>query len=158
MAALPPSASVAKAGAAWWGYQQPAPARILIVDDDETVRKVSAIVMAQWGFDVDTADDGETGWKALCGSNYDLVITDNDMPRLTGLELIKRMRAVSSNLPCILVSGRPPEPEKILAEIIQPGAFLPKPFQPAELMAKAERLLLAKMESMLNEIRPSAPV
>ena len=155
---MPPSASVAKAGAAWWGYQQPAPARILIVDDDETVRKVSAIVMAQWGFEVDTADDGETGWKALCDSSYDLVITDNDMPRLTGLELIKRMRAVSSNLPCILVSGRPPEPERLLVEIIRPGAFLPKPFLPAELMAKAERLLLAKMEGMLNEIRLSDPV
>ncbi len=125
--------------------------RVLVVDDDENMLQLYEDLMARRGCEVDTADDGEAGWTALCRSNYDLVITDNDMPRLTGLELIKRLRAVSFDLPCILVSGQLPGPEMVLVQIIKPGAVLSKPVLLAVLMASVEKFLLAETECPLND-------
>jgi DNA-binding response OmpR family regulator len=152
-----PSASPAVAAASRLGDQSPPPSRVLIVDDDKDMRQLCEDLMAGWGCEVDTADNGETGWKAIClsGYGYDLVITDHDMPRLTGLELIKRMRAASFDLPCLLVSGRLPGEKTTLARIIKPGSVLSKPFQPAVLLASAEKLLRVKMKNLLSEERPS---
>src|SRR5689334_19643597 len=61
--------------------------RILVVDDELGIRQVSAAVLGCSGYDVDTAEDGEAGWNALQTKNYDLLITDNNMPKLTGVEL-----------------------------------------------------------------------
>jgi two-component system OmpR family response regulator len=128
--------------AARWSRQAPASNRVLVVDDDEVMREFSAMIMGRLGLQVDTADDGETGWKAICLSSYALVVTDHDMPRLTGLALIKRVRAASLDLPCILVSGLLPWPEETLVQLIQPGAVLRKPFRPEVLVARAESLLM----------------
>ncbi|HWA10075.1 MAG TPA: response regulator [Opitutaceae bacterium] len=149
----PPPAQ--RSDATWWGYEQPLSMRVLVIDDDREVRQLSANLMAGLGFEVDTADDGETAWKAICFSSYDLIITDNDMPRLSGLELIRRMRSMSLEVPCILVSGMMPGPEEVLAEVVKPGAVLAKPFKPAALMHQAEDLLVAQMERILSEKKSS---
>ena len=64
-------------------------------------------------YQVDTAADGEEGWKALhavshAPDSYDLLITDHDMPGLSGLDLVKRLRAVHIALPVILATGKLP--------------------------------------------------
>ena len=69
------------------------PIRVLVVDDDESVRAVSVRVLQLAGYKVDTASDGEAGWEALRRDVFHLLITDNCMPRLSGLELIVRLRA-----------------------------------------------------------------
>jgi YesN/AraC family two-component response regulator len=58
---------------------------------------------------VDTAEDGEFGWEALQAKNYDLLITDNNMPKVSGLELVKKLRSARMALPVILASGAMPE-------------------------------------------------
>ena len=65
--------------------------RILVVDDDSDIRFLNAEVLKQSGYEADTAEDGEAAWKTLHAvsydaSSYDLLITDHDMPRLTGLD------------------------------------------------------------------------
>jgi CheY-like chemotaxis protein len=118
------------------------PKQILVIDDDKDVRVLVALTITQAGFQADTAEDGEKGWEALCSTNYDLVITDHEMPNLTGLKLIERMREVSIEPPCILISANPPLPESTLNKIVHRGAVLPKPFSQTELIEKVFGLLL----------------
>jgi DNA-binding response OmpR family regulator len=115
--------------------------QILIVDDEPEIRDLVARTVMGVGFRADTAEDGEKGWAALCQTNYDLLITDHDMPRLKGLALIKRLRAISSDKPCILMSGSLPEPEPMLKKFVLPGVVMAKPFSPSVLIEKVRDLL-----------------
>ena len=65
------------------------PQRILVVEDDAQIRRLNTEVLMESGFQVDAAEDGVAAWQALNTSRYDLMITDNNMPIVTGLELIK---------------------------------------------------------------------
>lgn len=120
----------------------PFPKQILVIDDDEVVRELVARTVTQAGFQADTAGDGEEGWTALCTTTYDLVITDHSMPKLTGLKLIERMRAVSIEPPCILITASLPLPEPILRQIVHRGTVLEKPFLPSDLIERVYGLLL----------------
>jgi CheY-like chemotaxis protein len=120
---------------------------ILVVDDDPTHRALVESVVTGAGFEVHTAGDGEEAWEALCRLKYALLITDHEMPRLKGLDLIERLRAVSEAPPCILISGSLPKAEWILREVVRPGAFLPKPFTIPELLGTIFRLLGQRTES-----------
>ena len=75
--------------------------RILVVDDDVSVRQLTTELLIRAGFVVDAATDGATGWEALQAKQYDLVITDNFMPKLTGIEMVKKIHAGNMNLPVI---------------------------------------------------------
>jgi DNA-binding response OmpR family regulator len=116
-------------------------AHILLVDDDPAVRGTVAFLLEGAGYRVGCAADGEAGWHALCADGSDLLITDHEMPKLTGLELLRRVRAVSHDLPAILMSGCPPRGEVDLESLLQPGAVLPKPFSVAALLATVQELL-----------------
>ncbi len=119
-----------------------APQRILVVDDDTNIRELCFQVLIGSGYRVDTAEDGEVGWRVLHAvrhdpDSYDLLITDNNMPRLTGLQLIKRLLAARMKVPVILASGSTPEE----VESLQLAAVLPKPFAPAELLEAVAEVL-----------------
>src|ERR1039458_9853176 len=79
--------------------------RILVADDDEDIRYLLSTVLAGAGYDVNAASDGQQAWEALLHGHYDLLVTDNDMPRLTGIELIGRIRKEGMSLPVIIASG-----------------------------------------------------
>jgi two-component system sensor histidine kinase and response regulator WspE len=80
--------------------------RILVADDSLTVRETQRKILAAHGYRVDTAIDGIDGWNLLKSGEYDLVITDVDMPRLDGIGLLKRIRADAQlqRLPTMIVS------------------------------------------------------
>jgi CheY-like chemotaxis protein len=118
------------------------PKSILVVDDERALRELVADAVTRLGFRAHMARDGEEGWEALCITTYDLLITDHEMPRLTGLALIKRLRTVSMKPPCILTSGSLPMPESLLKKIVHPGAVLPKPFSVTKLIEKVHGLLM----------------
>ena len=122
-------------------HQPLSPKRILVVDDEMFVRQLISDVLVDSGYHVDTAKDGEAGWKALHAArhapeSYHLLITDNNMPKLSGIELIRKLRAERVALPIILASGTPPtELERAdLTESLQPVAILIKPFSISDLM------------------------
>ena len=79
--------------------------RILVADDDENTRLLYSMVLSRAGYDVGNAADGEEAWAALGCVHYDLLLTDHHMPRLTGLELVARMRDARMDLPVIVSSG-----------------------------------------------------
>ena len=70
-----------------------------------TFRNLNAEVLARNGYHVDTAEDGVSGWRALKDQRYDILITDNTMPGVTGLELVKKLRSEDMMLAVILASG-----------------------------------------------------
>jgi len=136
-----------------------APSRILVVDDDSEIREIIAVFLRRAAHQVDTANDGGAGWVALCANAYDLLITDHMMPKLTGLELVRRLRAVPRALPCILISGEPPWHEADLWSLMQPGAVVQKPFALGDLLAKAQVLLAggptAQTAAATKVVRPA---
>jgi len=115
--------------------------RILVVDDDAGVRYVLERVLHSAGYRVSCAEDGEMGWNALCAGPFDVVITDHDMPRLTGLDLLRRVRTTWANLPVIFVSGRMPWNESDFMKLLRPGLALEKPFSFIELLKNIHSVL-----------------
>ena len=122
------------------GRRNPSP-RILVVDDANYIRQLMASFLTRFGYQVDTAEDGAAGWNALQANHYDLLLTDNNMPRLSGLDLIKRLRFARMNLPVILVSGAMSTDELDQNPALQLAATLPKPFSPDELLETVKAAL-----------------
>ncbi|MEL7512793.1 MAG: response regulator, partial [Cyanobacteria bacterium J06554_3] len=89
--------------------------KVLVVDDSLTVRAMEKKVLQNHGYQVDVAVNGAEGWNAVRMNTYDLVITDIDMPRMNGIELIEQMRAYRStqHLPVIVVSYKDREADQL---------------------------------------------
>ncbi len=115
--------------------------RILVVDDDRATREVSVELLAGSGFDVETARDGAAGWEALQTRSYDLVLTDNQMPRMTGLEMIRKLRAARMTLPVIMATGALPAQAFDRQPWLRPDATLERPFTSDELLRTVKKIL-----------------
>ena len=88
--------------------------RILVVDDSITVRQLQKQILESNGYEVHLAVDGVEGWNAIRLGDYDLIISDIDMPRMTGFELLEHIRGESkfTNLPVIIVSYKDRESDR----------------------------------------------
>ena len=91
------------------------PKTILVVDDSITVRETQRKLLENRGYQVDVAVDGLDGWNAIRTKAYDLIISDIDMPRMNGIEMIKNIRnhSVYSGLPIIVVSYRDRQEDRL---------------------------------------------
>jgi DNA-binding NtrC family response regulator len=114
--------------------------RVLIVDDEPIIQTLLETILMRAGYLTETASNGEEGWNALCKSNFDLLITDHDMPKLTGLDLLRRLRSVSHSMPVILISGQMPWETMDLVSLLRPGIAMEKPFSVEELLNNVRRL------------------
>jgi two-component system chemotaxis response regulator CheY len=117
--------------------------RILVVDDDTSIREFSAVMLTSSGYQVDTAEDGNVGWEALHARSYDLLITDNDMPKVSGVELVKKLRFARIALPVVLASGNIPTEALNWNSSLQLAATLAKPFTLGELLGTVKKVLRA---------------
>jgi DNA-binding response OmpR family regulator len=120
-----------------------------VVEDEPDIRLLSAEVLKNAGYEVDTAEDGKAGWEALhavrhAPENYALLITDHDMPGLSGLDLVKKLRAAHMALPVIMATGTLPT-EDLFARYpwLQPAATLIKPYSIEQLLGTVEIFLRA---------------
>ena len=114
--------------------------RVLVADDEAAIRKVVRDALMKVGHDVETAVDGDEAQALMESREFDLVITDLNMPRMDGLELIRRIRARLS-IPILVLTVRQEEREKV--RLLDAGAddYVTKPFGVAELLARARALL-----------------
>jgi DNA-binding response OmpR family regulator len=103
--------------------------RILVVDDDRDTRRHYGFVLTRPGYLVDVAEDGAAGWEALNANRYHLLITEHEMPKLTGVELIKKLRAARMALPVVMAARRLPIEELAQNPSLQLAATLSKPFR-----------------------------
>jgi two-component system, OmpR family, response regulator PhoP len=115
--------------------------RLLVVEDDKALRESLVEQLKHAGFNVDAAADGEEG--LYCGREYalDLAIIDLGLPKLSGLDLIKKLRADSKSYPILILTARDRWQDKV--EGLQAGAddYVAKPFHFEELMARVQALL-----------------
>ena len=101
--------------------------RLLVVDDEEALRDLFATILGEAGWQVDTAHSGEAAISLLVDHRYDVVLSDIDMPRMNGLQVLKAVRAHDLDLPVLLVTGHPQLDSAV--EALEQGAlrYLLKP-------------------------------
>jgi DNA-binding response OmpR family regulator len=116
---------------------------ILVADDDSAIRQVAVEALLRNGYRADAAKDGAAAWEALHANSYDLLITDNKMPKLSGVELVKKLRSAGMTLPVILASGGSPTEELDRNPWLQLAATLEKPFSSGQLLETVSKVLLA---------------
>ncbi len=114
--------------------------RILLVEDDASVRELCRSVLRKEGFEVWAAAEPHEALEQYrsAGQRCDLVITDVVMPNMSGPQLVEVLRRTERDMPALFVSGY--APEEVVGEGL-PGAFLPKPFRPTELLRKVSAIL-----------------
>lgn len=114
--------------------------KVLVVEDDATVRELVVFHLARSGFEVVEAGDAAAGWRALDG--VDAVVLDRMLPDLSGVAWLRRLRAgPHAGLPVLMLTARASEVDRV--EGLEAGAddYLVKPFSAAELVARVRALL-----------------
>jgi signal transduction histidine kinase len=115
------------------------PPKVLVVDDEEWMRDACGQILNQEGFEVTTADDGQTGLELASHGAPDLILVDLKMPGMDGIAYLGSVKAVDPEVVAIVITGY--ATLEVAVEAIKAGAydFLPKPFKPAELRAVVRR-------------------
>lgn len=113
---------------------------ILIVDDDPEIRDLLGRYLRKHGYRVDAAADGRAMTRLLETGRFDLVVLDLMLPGEDGLSLCRRLRA-SSDLPIIMLTAMGEETDRIVGLEMGADDYLPKPFNPRELLARIKAVL-----------------
>ena len=123
-------------------WQTNPPHRILLVDDDLCLSQFNAAALGRFDYEVAVVHDGAAAWAALNDDGgYDHIITDNDMPVHTGVELLRKLRAARMVVPVIMATLTPPLDEFVRRPWLRPAATLVKPFTVGELVSTVEKVL-----------------
>jgi two-component system KDP operon response regulator KdpE len=115
-------------------------ARILVVDDEAPIRRWLKVNLETRGYTVDTAETGEQGIKALENRRPDLLILDLLMPGMGGIDVVRKLRSVST-IPIIVLSAIGEEAQKVQALELGADDYMTKPFGMEELFARIRSLL-----------------
>ena len=120
--------------------------KVLVVDDEIHIVHVVAIKLRNNGFNVITAENGAQAFERACEDNPDIIVTDCQMPVMTGLELIEKLRKNegTKEIPVIMLTARSFAIEQEQKEQLQISECLSKPFSPKELLRSIEDILYDK--------------
>ncbi len=124
--------------------------RIALVDDDRNILTSVAMALEAGGFAVTTYSDGETALKALLKDPVDLVVLDIKMPRMDGVEVLKKIRETSA-MPVVFLTSRDDEIDQLMGLRFGADDYITKPF--------SQRLLMERIRAILrrNELRRQPP-
>ena len=136
--AMPAPAQPAAAAAARPTIERP---RILVVDDESSIRDLLAKTLALAEYDVDTATDGRSALERLRLYPYDLLIADLKMPGIDGLSVIREAKRLKSDLPVIIITGYSTETAAIEAVNLGVSGYLTKPFRVPQVLAAAAKAI-----------------
>jgi excisionase family DNA binding protein len=115
--------------------------RVLVVDDEPSIRDLLSKTLALAEYDVDTAPDGTSALDRIRAFGYDLLIADLRMPGMDGLTLIRQARRLKSDLPVVIITGFSTESSAIEAVNLGVAAYLTKPFRVPQVLAAAARAM-----------------
>ena len=118
--------------------------KLLLVEDSLQLNKALSTVLKRNSFIVDSAFDGEEALLFLEQYQYDVVILDIMLPKINGLEVLKRARSSNINTPIIMLTAKSTTEDKILGLDLGADDYLPKPFEVDELLARIRALLRRK--------------
>ena len=113
---------------------------ILVIDDEPSVREIAGAYLQRHGFEVQTASNGLEGLRLALNTDPALVVLDIMLPKLDGLELLKRLR-LERSIPVLLLSARGDEFDRVLGLELGADDYLTKPFSPRELVARVKAVL-----------------
>lgn len=119
--------------------------RILVVDDDEKIRTLLTKYLENENLAVSAVEDGKTMDEKLAGEDFDLVVLDLMLPGEDGLSIARRLKA-NTSLPIIMLSARGEDTDRIIGLEVGADDYLPKPFNPRELLARI-RAVLRRLET-----------
>ncbi len=115
--------------------------RVLVVDDEASIRDLLSKTLALAEYDVDTAGDGAAALDRIRAFSYDLLIADLKMPGMDGLTLIRQAKRVKADLPVIIITGFSTESSAIEAVNLGVDGYLTKPFRVPQVLAAAAKAL-----------------
>src|SRR6185312_3070967 len=123
--------------------------RILVIDDDKELAELLKEYLLPEGFSIDTAYDHSSGLAKALKAEDDLIVLDVMLPGGSGFELLKKLRAAGTKVPVILLTARGEAIDRIVGLEIGADDYLPKPFDPRELVARI-RAILRRVHSPSN--------
>lgn len=126
--------------------------RILVVDDDVRLRELLQRYLTEQGFSVKVVADAKEMDTALANNDIDLLVLDLMLPGEDGLSICRRIRGTGSLMPIIMLTARGDEVDRIIGLEMGADDYLPKPFNPRELLARANAVLRRH-----ERLQPSAP-
>ena len=114
--------------------------KVLIIDDDEELCELVSEYLGVEGFETSVVNDGASGLEAARSGKYDMAILDVMLPKMNGFEVLKNLRT-DSKLPVLMLTARGDDMERIVG--LETGAddYLPKPFNPRELVARLRAIM-----------------
>jgi two-component system response regulator VicR len=130
--------------------------RILVVDDESSIRDVLTRYLEREGYRVEVAADGSSALQATAQMSPDLIVLDLMLPGIDGLEVCHRLRAQSS-VPIIMLTARDEEADKIRGFTTGADDYMTKPFSPAELVLRV-KAVLRRVEGTATSPQPSGTV
>lgn len=113
---------------------------LLLIDDDKELVALLAEFLSLENFNIDTAEDGESGLQKALHGDYDLILLDVMMPRLNGFEVLKLLRQ-KSDMPVLMLTAKGDEIDKVLGLEMGADDYLAKPFSERELLARIRAIL-----------------
>ena len=131
--------------------------RILIAEDEKSIREFIVINLKRSGFEVIEADNGETALRLYdeYDGAFDIALLDIMMPGVDGLEVCKQLRQKSSTLGIIILTAKTQEMDKVSGLLMGADDYITKPFSPSELMARVDSVY---RRVAMNTQTPAAPV
>ena len=138
-----------------------APSPLLMIEDDSRLAQMVVEYLGQSGFAVTHAPDGEQGLEQLQLVMPELVVLDLMMPGIDGLEVCRRIRALPGSLgrvPVIMLTAKGDPMDRIIGLELGADDYLPKPFEPRELLARVRAVLRRRGEGSATSVSHSTPV
>jgi len=131
--------------------------KVLLVDDDDTLRQALGDYLESKGIDIRLAASGPEALEALGRENYDLMVLDVMMPQMDGLEVLKRIGVDYPSLSVIMLTAVGDEPDRILGLELGADDYLVKPVSPRELLARV-KALSRRRDKVIERKQSSTPL
>jgi len=132
--------------------------KILMVDDDARIRELLQRYLTEQGFEIKTVADAKEMDVALNNENYDLLVLDLMLPGEDGLAICRRLRANNMTTPVIMLTARGDEVDRIIGLEMGADDYLPKPFNPRELLARINAVMRRHEHSPESEVNTRSDV
>jgi two-component system, OmpR family, alkaline phosphatase synthesis response regulator PhoP len=127
--------------------------RILLVEDEPSVRLTVTDLLVDEGYDVETASDGPSGLKRASEEPFDVVLLDIMLPGMNGLDVCRELRRLGKDVAVLMLTARGQLTDKVVGLKLGADDYLVKPFEPAELLARIEALLRRVRKSGLTPVK-----
>jgi DNA-binding response OmpR family regulator len=134
----------------------PQPARILLVDDEQSVQKLLSYPLRKEGYEVVAAMDGQEALERCRGQNFDLIVLDVMLPKLDGFDVCRQLRAQSS-VPIIMLTAKAEEFDKVLGLELGADDYITKPFSMREFRSRV-KAVLRRSDLLREEQREEEPL